>query len=110
MGIGQAIRHLGGFMNAARVMRFRTARQPRSRWKDFAAVVAELRLYIDAQPEARRGAMPTNVELLQVRESHRLSQGSEGVFEESFRRCQQLCNRWLRRRGCDSSLCIFNQG
>lgn len=63
---GQAIRHLGGFMNAARVMRFRTARQPRSRWKDFADVVAELRLFIDSQPEYKRGLMPTNVELLQV--------------------------------------------
>lgn len=48
-------------------MRFRTARQPRSRWRDFSAVVDELRLFIAAQPEPLQQRMPTNMELLQAR-------------------------------------------
>lgn len=75
----QAIRHLGGHINAARVMRFRTARQPRRRWRDFGTVVAELRLFMDTQPAPLQDRMPTNVELLQVRALLRLHPEPRGA-------------------------------
>ncbi len=63
----QAIRKLGGHQNAARVMRFRTARRQRHRWRDFDTVVRELSAFIQSQPEQCRHRMPTQRQVLEVR-------------------------------------------
>ena len=62
----QAIRKLGGHQNAARVMRFRTRRQQKHRWREFDEVVRELRAFIASQPEERQHRMPTQREILEV--------------------------------------------